>query len=245
MNIDLILQNVGKHIQLSKTEADYFVSLLQRRTLKRKEYLLKEGDVCKTENFITKGCLRTYTIDENGFEHIIMFAIEDWWIGDPYGFWTQTPSTHFIDALENSELLQISKPNLDKLLQTVPKFERFYRIVFQNALIAERQRINQNLSFTAEQRYLNFIEKYPNMERRISQKHIATFLGITPEFLSMIRNKITKGWFLKLVYLVIAVSACALQHEKEISFAIFIYPVHIFQINNGAGYTAWINDGIL
>jgi CRP-like cAMP-binding protein len=193
MNISLILQNVGKHIQLSKTEADYFVSLLQQKTLKRKEFLLKEGDICKTENFITKGCLRTYTIDENGFEHILMFAIEDWWIGDPYGFWTQTPSTHFIDALENSELLQISKPNLDKLLETVPKFERFYRIVFQNALIAERLRINQNLSFTAEQRYLNFIEKYPNMEQRISQKHIATFLGITPEFLSMIRNKISKS----------------------------------------------------
>ena len=80
MNIALILQNVDKHIHLSKTEADYFVSLLQRRTLKRKEYLLKEGDVCKTENFITQGCLRTYTIDENGLEHTIMFAIEDWWI---------------------------------------------------------------------------------------------------------------------------------------------------------------------
>jgi CRP-like cAMP-binding protein len=193
MNVALILQNVGKHIQLSKTEADYFVSLLERRTLKRKEYLLKEGDVCKTENFITKGCLRTYTIDENGFEHILMLAVEDWWIGDPYGFWTQTPSTHFIDALENSELLQISKPSLDKLLEAVPKFERFYRIVFQNALIAERQRVNQNLSFTAEQRYLNFIAKYPKLEQRISQKHIATFLGITPEFLSMIRNKIAKG----------------------------------------------------
>lgn len=193
MDVALILQNIGKHIQLSKTEEDYFVSLLQPRTLKRKEYLLKEGDVCKTENFITKGCLRTYTIDENGFEHTIMFATEDWWIGDLYGFWTQTPSSHFIEALENSELLQISKPNLDKLFETVPKFERFYRIVFQNALIAERQRINQNLSFTAEQRYQNFIEKYPNLENRISQKHIATFLGITPEFLSMIRNKIAKG----------------------------------------------------
>ena len=193
MNVAPILQNVGKHIRLSESEADYFVSLLQRRTLKRKEFLLKEGDVCKTENFITKGCLRTYTIDENGVEHTIMFAMEDWWIGDLYGFWTQTPSTHFIEALENSELLQISKPNLDKLFETVPKFERFYRIVFQNALIAERRRVNQNLSFTAEQRYLNFIEKYPELENRISLKLIATFLGITPEFLSMIRNKIAKG----------------------------------------------------
>ena len=193
MNIDLILENVGKHISLSKSETDFFVSLLQPKIIKRKEYLLKEGDICKTENFITKGCLRTYTIDENGFEHILMFAIEDWWIGDLYGFWTQTPSAHFIDALEDSELLQISRSNVDQLFDKVPKFERFYRILFLNALIAERQRLNQNLSFTAEQRYRRFIEKYPKIEQRIPQKHIATFLGITPEFLSMIKSKIAKG----------------------------------------------------
>ncbi|GHN00295.1 cAMP-binding protein [Cytophagales bacterium WSM2-2] len=193
MNVDLILKNVAKHIQLDKTETELYVSLLHPKTIKRKEFLLKKGDVCNTENFITKGCLRAYTIDENGFEHILMFAIEDWWIGDLYSFLTQTPATCYIDALEDTEILQISKHDLDSLFQRVPKFERFYRMVFQNALIAQRQRINQNLSFTAEQRYLNFIDKYPEMEQRLSQKHVAAFLGITPEFLSMIRRKIAKG----------------------------------------------------
>jgi CRP-like cAMP-binding protein len=197
MNVDLILKNVAKHIQLDKTETDLYVSLLHPKAIKRKEFLLKTGDVCKTENFITKGCLRAYTIDENGFEHILMFGIEDWWIGDLYSFLTQTPATIYIDALEDTDILQISKHDLDTLFQQVPKFERFYRMIFQNALIAQRQRINQNLSFTAEQRYLNFIDRYPKMEQRLSQKHMASFLGITPEFLSMIKRKIAKGDFLK------------------------------------------------
>jgi len=197
MNVDLILKNIAKHIQLDKTETDLYVSLLHPKSIKRKEFLLKEGDICSTENFITKGCLRAYTIDANGFEHILMFAIEDWWISDLYSFLTQTPASYYIDALEDTEVLQISKLDVDALLQRIPKFERFYRMVFQNALIAQRQRINQNLSFTAEQRYLNFIDKYPAMEQRLSQKHVAAFLGITPEFLSMIRRKIAKGDFLK------------------------------------------------
>ncbi|MEO5783285.1 MAG: Crp/Fnr family transcriptional regulator [Ginsengibacter sp.] len=192
MNTDLILKNISKHITLDKKEEEFFISILHFKKLKRKEFLLKAGEVCKTENFVTKGCLRTYTIDENGFEHILMFAIEDWWTGDLYSFPSQKPSNHFIDALEDTELLQISKPNLEKLFEQVPKFERFYRIIFQNALIVQHERINQNLSFTAEQRYLHFIKKYPEVEQRISQKHVATFLGITPVFLSMLRKKLSR-----------------------------------------------------
>ncbi|MEO6722255.1 MAG: cyclic nucleotide-binding domain-containing protein [Ferruginibacter sp.] len=109
MNPDLILQNVAKHIQLNKTEADFFVSILQHKTLKRKEFLLRQGDICKTENFILKGCLRTYTIDDKGLEYIVQFGIEDWWMGDLYSFLTQTPANYFIDALEDSEILQISR----------------------------------------------------------------------------------------------------------------------------------------
>ncbi len=170
MNLDLILENVARHIQLDKIEIDFFVSLLQDKKLKRKDFLLKQGNICRTENFIIKGCLRTYTIDENGFEHILMFGIENWWVGDLYSFLTQTPASFFIDALEDSEILQISKDNLDKLYERVPKFERFFRLILQNAFIAQQNRINQNLSFTAEQRYLDFIKKYPQLEQRISQK---------------------------------------------------------------------------
>lgn len=190
MNFDLILENVAKHIHLDKTEQDFFVSLLQHKTLKRKDYLLKQGNICKTENFIVKGCLRTYTIDENGFEHIVMFGVEEWWVGDLYSFLTLTPADYFIDALEDTEVLQITKHNLDRLYERVPKFERFFRLILQNAFIAQQNRINQNLSFTAELRYLNFINKYPQLEQRISQKQVSAFLGITPVFLSMLRRKL-------------------------------------------------------
>ena len=192
METDLILQNISRHIQLDKTEEDFFVSLLQSKKLKRKAFLLKQGDICRTENFIIKGCLRTYTIDENGFEHIVMFGIEDWWVGDLFSFITQNPTTYFIDALEDTEIIQISKTNLDKLFERVPKFERFFRLILQNAFIAQQNRINQNLSYTAEQRYLDFINKYPQMEQRLSQKQVSAYLGITPVFLSMLRKKLSR-----------------------------------------------------
>ncbi|MCK6608128.1 MAG: Crp/Fnr family transcriptional regulator [Flavobacterium sp.] len=192
MNTDLIIQNISRHIQLDKTETDFFLSLLETKKLKRKEFLFKQGEICKTENFIVKGCLRTYTIDNNGFEHIVMFGIEDWWVGDLLSFLTQSPTTYYIDALEDTEILQITKPNLDKLYERVPKFDRFFRLILQNAFIAQQNRINQNLSFTAEQRYLNFISKHPNLEQRLSQKQISAYLGITPVFLSMLRRKLTQ-----------------------------------------------------
>lgn len=191
-SIDFILQHISRYIQLDQTERDFFISLLQTKKLKRKEFLLKAGDTCRTENFITKGCLRTYTIDKEGFEHIVMFGTEDWWVGDLFSFLTQSPATYFIDALEDTEILQISKANLEKLYEKVPKFERFFRLILQNAFIGHQNRINQNLSFTAEQRYIDFQKKYPQLEQRISQKQVAAYLGITPVFLSMIRRKLAK-----------------------------------------------------
>ncbi|MCZ4244294.1 Crp/Fnr family transcriptional regulator [Pedobacter punctiformis] len=192
MGFDLILQNIARYIQLNKTETDFFISLLRSKTLKKGEYLLRHGDICKVENFIIKGCLRVYTIDENGFEHIVMFGIENWWVSDLYSFLTQMPADYLIDALEDSEILQITKENLDRLYEKVPKFERFFRIILQNAYIAQQNRINQNLSSTAEQRYLDFIKKYPQLEQRLSQKQVAAYLGITPVFLSMLRRKLVK-----------------------------------------------------
>lgn len=199
MDTDLILQNISRHIQLDKAEIDFFISHLQTKTIKRKEFLLRQGDICKTENFIVKGCLRTYTIDENGFEHILMFGIEDWWVGDLYSFLTQSPATYFIDALEDTEIIQISKASLEKLYDKIPKLDRFFRLIFQNAFIAQQKRINQNLSFPAEQRYLDFIEKFPSLEQRLSQKQVSAYLGITPVFLSMLRRKLARKLFIKLL----------------------------------------------
>ncbi|MDP4264902.1 MAG: Crp/Fnr family transcriptional regulator [Bacteroidota bacterium] len=190
MKLDLILQNIAKHIQLDEKEIDYFTSLLTQKTIKRKGFLLKEGEICGYESFINSGCLRTYSIDNKGVEHIVMFAVEDWWTGDLYSFLTQTPASFTIDALEDTEVLQISKANLEKLYYDVPGFERFFRIMLQNAFIAQQQRINQTLAFTAEERYLHFIHKFPQLEQRIPQKQVAAYLGITPEFLSMLRKKL-------------------------------------------------------
>jgi CRP-like cAMP-binding protein len=117
-------------------------------------------------------------------------ALKTWWVGDLYSFLTQTAATYFIDALEDTEILQISKENLDKLYERVPKFERFFRLILQNAFIAQQKRINQNLSLPAEQRYLDFIKKHPQLEQRLSQKQVSAYLGITPVFLSMIRRKL-------------------------------------------------------
>lgn len=190
MDFELLFRNISRHITLETAERDLFISLVQTRRVRRKEYLLKQGDICRTENFIVSGCLRAYTIDEEGQEHIVLLGMEDWWISDLYSFLTQTPALFFIDALEDSEIVQITRNNLETLYEKIPKFERFFRILFQNAFIAQQQRINQSLSFTAEERYLEFIRKYPQLEQRLSQKQISSYLGITPVFLSMLRRKL-------------------------------------------------------
>lgn len=151
-----IIANVSRHISLNSAETDFFLSLLQQKTIKRKSCLLQEGDICRFESFVTKGCLKMYSVDKNGIEHIVMFAIEDWWVGDLYSFLSEVPTAFYIEALEDTHILQISKPDLDMLYERVPKFERFFRIMFQKAFIAQQQRINMNLSANAEERYLTF-----------------------------------------------------------------------------------------
>jgi CRP-like cAMP-binding protein len=189
---DLIESNIARHIQLNPEEMAYFRTLLKYKKIKKGGFLLREGDICKYENFVVKGCLKTYSIDANGYEHILQFSIEDWWAGDMYSFLSNTPSNLNIEALEDTEVVQIAKADLENLYQKVPKFDRFFRILLQNAFVAHQQRITQSLSFSAEERYLYLRTKYPVLEKRIAQKHIAAYLGITPVFLSMIRRKLAK-----------------------------------------------------
>lgn len=191
--MELLLHHISRHIQLNSKEEAYFLSLIQLKTIRKKEFLLKQGEICKTENFLLSGCMRTFTLNEQGEEQIVQFGIEDWWVGDLYSFLTQTPASYSIDALEDTVVAQITKENLDKLYLQVPKFERFFRLILQNAFIAQQDRIRQNLSLTAEQRYEEFTRKYTQLEQRIAQKHIASYLGITPVFLSMLRRKRVNG----------------------------------------------------
>jgi len=175
---------------LNEEEATFLISVIRAGSLATGEFLLREGDVCKYESFITKGCVKTYYQDENGFEHVIDFCIEEWWADDLYSLLTQTPAKTSIKAIEPTEVLQISKVDLELLYQKVPKLERFFRILFQNAYITQREQINQALAANAEERYLTFLKKKPYAARRFSQKDIASYLGITPQFLSAMKKKL-------------------------------------------------------
>ena len=193
MSPDLLISSISKHISLTKEEIEFFTSLLKSKKLVNGEYLLREGEVCKYESFVTKGCLKTYYLDENGLEHIIDFSIEEWWADDLYSLLTQTPSKSNIKAIEDTDILQISKTDLELLYQKVPQFERFFRILFQNAYITQREQINQALSASAEERYLMFIKKKPYADTRFSQKDIASYLGVTPQFFSSLKKKLGRS----------------------------------------------------
>ncbi len=186
---DLILKNIARFIQLTPEETDRFTSVLKPRTLRKRQYLVQAGDVFRYECFVNKGSLRTYHIDNNGQEHIVMFAFEDWWTGDMYSFLSGQPALYNVDALEDAELLLIEKSQLEQLYIDIPKFDRFFRILLQNAYISMQRRISDNMSLTAEERYLDYINRYPHFEQRLSQKQIASYLGITPESLSRIRRQ--------------------------------------------------------
>ena len=190
MNFELLISNISRHVLLSSEEKDFFTSLLKLRSLTNGEFLLREGDICKYQSFVTKGCLKTYYLDEMGVEHIIDFSIDEWWADDLYSFLTQTASKSNIKAIEDTDILQIGKADLEILYQKIPKFERFFRVLFQNAYIAQKEQINLALSASARERYLLFIKKKPYAEKRFSQKDIASYLGVTPQFLSALRKKL-------------------------------------------------------
>lgn len=186
---DSILAHVGQFVTLEPAEADFFTSLLKYKLLRKRQYLVQAGDVCKFDSFMVKGCLRTYFVDERGSEHIVQFAVENWWTGDLYSFLSGSPAAYNTDALEDSELLQIDQPSLNLLYERVPKFERFFRILTQRAFIAAEQRVIATISQTAEERYRHFIERYPGLDQRVPQHLIASYLGFTPEFLSRMRKQ--------------------------------------------------------
>ncbi|HYV55009.1 MAG TPA: Crp/Fnr family transcriptional regulator [Chitinophagaceae bacterium] len=189
---DTIRTNITRHIQLHDDEFSYFTSLLKAKRLRKKQFLLEEGEICRFECFVNEGCLRQYHLGDDGQEHIIQFAITDWWIGDQYSFLTGLPSQCFIDALEDSDVLLLEKSSLEQLYHTVPKFERFFRIAFQKSYVALQRRILASISQSAEERYLEFIRTYPEIGQKVPQRQIAAYLGIKPESLSRLRKQLPR-----------------------------------------------------
>ncbi|AHF15259.1 Crp/Fnr family transcriptional regulator [Niabella soli] len=186
---EAVIKNIRRHIEPTREEAEIFLSLAVAKTVKRKAFLLTEGERARYQFFVLDGCLRTYTIDSDGKEHVLMFAPEDWWCsGDLYSFLSGQKSVNMLEALMPSTLLQINKDNLDILFRQAPKFERFFRILFQNAFVFHQNRINANLSQPAEGRYELFMKTYPGLDNRIPQKYIASYIGVTPEFFSQVKT---------------------------------------------------------
>lgn len=187
METSLIIQNIARHITLNQEEEAFFLTLLQPHSLSRKELVLSEGQGCKTIHFVHSGSLRAFYVDKSGRESTILFATPGWWITDMFCFVNEKPAMLNIEALEESYVLQLGKKDLDTLFGEVPKFEKYFRILMQNAYTREQLRIIQNLSMPAEDRYDQFLAKYPLVASQVTQKQIASYLGITPEFLSTIR----------------------------------------------------------
>ncbi len=189
MSEQLLLKNIARFVSLSKEEEAYLVSGLKIKKLRKRQYFLQAGDVCKWQGFVYKGCLRAYEVDVKGVEHVVQFATEDWWMGDIYSFYTGQPSAMNIEALEETELFVFDKDNLEDLYEKIPKLERYFRLLMQNALIALSQRVLSTMSKSATERYCDFIQRYPQIEQRVPNHQIASYLGIKPESLSRIRNQ--------------------------------------------------------
>lgn len=188
---ELFLQKFNEKVPLTQEEETLIKTYLTPKKLRKKQYLLQEGDVCKTFAFIEKGALKAYSVDDAGNEHIIQFGLEGWFISDLYSFLTGEPATYNIDAIEDAELVLISKSAHDELLQKLPKYETYTRLNITGAYLAMQKRLTSIIGSPLEERYASFIALYPELAQRVPQHMIAAYMGLTPETLSRIRRRIS------------------------------------------------------
>jgi CRP-like cAMP-binding protein len=189
---ELYCKKLREKVDFSDQDLEIIKTYLTPKKLRKKQYLLQEGDVCKFVAFVEKGVLRAYTVDEKGSEHIIQFAPEGWTISDLFSFLTGEPATYNIDALEDAELLLITRSSQEEVLKKVPKYETYLRLQLTGAYIAMQRRLTSIISLPLEERYSNLTAQYPDLVQRVPQHMIASYMGLTPETLSRVRKKITR-----------------------------------------------------
>lgn len=187
-----ILQNIAKHVALTIDEERLFLSKTETKQFKAKTILLSSGAIANCTYFVNSGILRSFNINDNIIEHVLHFACEGWWIGDLYSLLSQKPGNLFIEVLEDAEIVLLSKENQDELYSEIPKLERFFRILTENSLVAHQERLMDNLSLSAEERFEKFCSKYPTLIQKVPQKQIASYIGVTPEFFSKMKAKMLR-----------------------------------------------------
>lgn len=190
---DILISHIQNKVSLTEEEKTELQAFFSVKKLKKKQYLLQEGEVCKCLSFVNKGLLKSYFTDEKGGENINMFAFEGWWISDFKSFINQEKAVLNIDAVEETELLMITLEDYDKLMLKIPVMDRYFRILYQNSLVTKDYRLIASNSYTAEEKYLQLVQKNPEMIKRVPHNLIASYLGLAPETISRIRKKILKG----------------------------------------------------
>lgn len=185
-----LLDYINRIVELTEEEERKLVSLISMRKLLKGQYFLQQGDICKFSGFVISGCTKTFYVDDEGQEHVLMFSVEDWWTSDMGSYITQKPTDFNVQCLEKTVLIQFSYEQQEEMLRKIPKLERFFRIIVERAFVASQKRVVRNLSLSAKDRYLFFRNEYPKIEQRIPQYLIASYLGITKEFLSKIKSQL-------------------------------------------------------
>jgi CRP-like cAMP-binding protein len=186
---ELLYKKISAVTSITEEEFNYCKTLFLPKKLRKRQYFLQEGDICKYQAFVEKGILRSYTIDERGNEHILQFGSDGWWIADLSSYLTDEPSFLNIDAIAEAELLLINKPSWELAMQKIPPLEHYFRIIIQNHLVATQRRLLQSLAESAEEKYIRFTKTFPECVQRVPQHMIASYLGISRETLSRIRKQ--------------------------------------------------------
>ncbi|ALJ03668.1 hypothetical protein APS56_00230 [Pseudalgibacter alginicilyticus] len=190
MHIQPLLNYISNFVTLTDEEVDILSSKISCRNYLKGQYVVQQGDICKYEGFVISGCTKTFYVDDAGQEHIIMFSIEDWWVSDMGSFITQTPADFNVQCIENTQLIMFYYDDIEDLYREIPKLERFFRSIVEKGFVAMQKRLVRNFSQTAKERYVYFKNQYPKIEQRIPQYMVASYLGITKEFLSKIKGQL-------------------------------------------------------
>jgi CRP-like cAMP-binding protein len=188
---ETLIEGVSQKVQLNAHDIETLKTYFIHRKVRKRQYILNAGDVCQYITLVEAGMLRSFTVDDDGHEHVVQFATEGWWISDVGSFISGKEALYNIEALEDSELLHLTRESMDELLYQLPVMERFFRVLMQNNIIALQRRVVAYMSLSAEEKYLRLMDVAPDIISRASQQHIASYLSVTPETLSRIRKKIS------------------------------------------------------